>query len=57
MCFYNSMSKKAQQLAARYGRKSDLDILQVDTSHRFELKGESLRRNCKLSDLEILVKS
>jgi hypothetical protein len=51
------MSKKAQQLAARYGRKSDFDILQVDTSHRFELKGESLRKNCKLSDLEILVKS
>ena len=24
MCFYNSMSKKAQQLAARYGRKSDI---------------------------------
>lgn len=24
MCFYNSMSKKAKQLAARYGRKSDV---------------------------------
>ena len=24
MCFHNSMSKKAQQLAARYGRKSDI---------------------------------
>ncbi len=24
MCFHNSMSKKAQQLAARYGRKSDV---------------------------------
>lgn len=24
MCFYNSMSKKAKQLAARYGRKSDI---------------------------------
>lgn len=24
MCFHNSMSKKAQQVAARYGRKSDI---------------------------------
>ncbi|MFV0588705.1 SOS response-associated peptidase [Bacteroides reticulotermitis] len=24
MCFHNSMSKKAQELAARYGRKSDI---------------------------------
>ncbi len=24
MCFYNSMSKKAQQFAARYGGKSDI---------------------------------
>lgn len=24
MCFHNSMSKKAQQLAARYGKKSDI---------------------------------
>lgn len=24
MCFYNSMSKKAKELAARYGRKSDI---------------------------------
>lgn len=29
MCFHNSMSKKAQQLAARYGRKSDvIEIVQ-----------------------------
>lgn len=27
MCFHNSMSKKAQQLAARYGRK--LDIIEI----------------------------
>lgn len=29
MCFYNSMSKKAKELAARYGRKTDI----IETLH------------------------
>lgn len=38
MCFYNSMSKKAIQLAARYGRKSDIvEIYQDILNERYNV--------------------
>ena len=38
MCFYNSMSKKAIQLAARYGRKSDVvEIYQEILDERYNV--------------------
>lgn len=38
MCFHNSMSKKAQQLAARYGRKSDIiEIAQYIINEQYHI--------------------
>lgn len=38
MCFHNSMSKKAQQLASRYGRKSDvIEIAQDIINEQFHV--------------------
>lgn len=53
MCFYNSMSKKAKELAARYGRKSDIiEIAEEILAEQYRINAFSYPRSPIVTNAE-----